>query len=391
MPLAPLENDISFDALTRNPYPIYKRLRAQNPVARVAAVKRTFVTKAIFTKQIKEQPELFSSDDPNTPMKPAFRAHTLMRKDGEEHRRERMAMMPAFTPKAIQSLWAPRYQELTEEYLSRLPRGETVDLFAQLCGPLSARILAHILGMPEATDEQMQRWSQVLIDGAGNFAWKPELFALTENANDEIDALIDQLVLKRRDKPDGSALSVMVNAEDPIPKSQIYANIKIAIGGGINEPRDALATVVYGLLSKPEQLAEVRAQSAWSKAFEEGIRWVAPIQVSSRVALEDTELGGYDIPRGDTVMTVQASANRDEDLFENGEEFFVFRGKNLHQAFGNGPHHCAGAHIARRTVGKIMLPMLFEHFPRIRLPDAEAVIWKGFGFRGPINLPVQLG
>lgn len=391
MPLAPLENDISFDALTRNPYPIYKRLRAQNPVARVAAVKRTFVTKAIFTKQIKEQPELFSSDDPNTPMKPAFRAHTLMRKDGEEHRRERMAMMPAFTPKAIQSLWAPRYQELTEEYLSRLPRGETVDLFAQLCGPLSARILAHILGMPEATDEQMQRWSQVLIDGAGNFAWKPELFALTENANDEIDALLDQLVLKRRDKPDGSALSVMVNAEDPIPKSQIYANIKIAIGGGINEPRDALATVVYGLLSKPEQLAEVRAQSAWSKAFEEGIRWVAPIQVSSRVALEDTELGGYDIPRGDTVMTVQASANRDEDIFENGEEFFVFRGKNLHQAFGNGPHHCAGAHIARRTVGKIMLPMLFEHFPRIRLPDAEAVIWKGFGFRGPINLPVQLG
>lgn len=391
MPLAPLENDISFDALTHNPYPIYKRLRAQNPVARVAAVKRTFVTKAIFTKQIKEQPELFSSDDPNTPMKPAFRAHTLMRKDGEEHRRERMAMMPAFTPKAIQSLWAPRYQELAEEYLSRLPRGETVDLFAQLCGPLSARILAHILGMPEATDEQMQRWSQVLIDGAGNFAWKPELFALTENANNEIDALLDQLVLKRRDKPDGSALSVMVNAEDPIPKSQIYANIKIAIGGGINEPRDALATVVYGLLSKPEQLAEVRAQSAWSKAFEEGIRWVAPIQVSSRVALEDTELGGYDIPRGDTVMTVQASANRDEDLFENGEEFFVFRGKNLHQAFGNGPHHCAGAHIARRTVGKIMLPMLFEHFPRIRLPDAEAVIWKGFGFRGPINLPVQLG
>lgn len=391
MPLAPLDNDISFDALTRNPYPIYKRLRAQNPVARVAAVKRTLVTKAILTKQIKEQPELFSSNDPNTPMKPAFRAHTLMRKDGEEHRRERMAMMPAFTPKAIQSMWAPLYQELTEEYLSRLPQGETVDLFTQLCGPLSARILAHILGMPEATDEQMQRWSQVLIDGAGNFAWEPKLFALTDKANNEIDALLDQLVLKRRDKPDGSALSIMVNAENPIPKSQIYANIKIAIGGGINEPRDALATVVCGLLSNPEQLAEVRAQSAWSKAFEEGIRWVAPIQVSSRVALEDTELGGYDIPKGDTVMTVQASANRDEDFFENGEEFFVFRKKNLHQAFGNGPHHCAGAHIARRTVGKIMLPMLFEHFPKICLPDADAVIWKGFGFRGPINLPVQLG
>ena len=104
----------------------------------------------------------------------------------------------------------------------------------------------------------------------------------------------------------------------------------------------------------------------------------------------DTQLGGFDIPKGDTVMTVQASACRDEDLYENGEELHVFRDKNPHQAFGNGPHHCAGAHVARRTVGKIILPMLFDRFPDMRLTDPEAVEWKGFGFRGPINLPVVL-
>ncbi|MCB1441206.1 MAG: cytochrome P450, partial [Nitratireductor sp.] len=119
-------------------------------------------------------------------------------------------------------------------------------------------------------------------------------------------------------------------------------------------------------------------------------RWVAPIQASSRLVTEDTELGGFDIPKGDTVMTIQASANRDEELYEDGESFLVFRDKNPHQAFGNGPHHCAGAHVARRTVGKIILPMLFDRFPRMALPKPEEVVWKGFGFRGPINLPVVL-
>lgn len=390
MALAPLDTEITLDQLSSDPYPIYRRLRAESPVLRVAATGRTLLTKAALTKAVKDNPDLFSSDDPQTPMRPAFRAHTLMRKDGAAHFVERKAISKALTPKMIKSDWAPLYEKLAEEYVGRLPRGETVDLFSALCGPLAARILAHILGIPEASDAQMQRWSQVLIDGAGNFGWKPELFAISDAANDEMDALFSELEERRRIEPDGSAYSAMLTAPDPIPMSQIHANIKIAIGGGINEPRDALATIVYGLLTNPDQLAEVRAQDAWDRAFEEGIRWVAPIQVSSRRVTEDTELGGFEIPKGDTVMTVQASANRDEELYEDGESFFVFRDKNPHQAFGNGPHHCAGAHVARRTVGKIILPLLFDRFPDMRLPDPQAVIWKGFGFRGPITLPVVL-
>lgn len=390
MALAPLDQDITLDQLTLDPYPIYRRLRAEAPVMRVASAQRTFLTKAALTKLVKDDPVLFSSNDPNTPMRPAFRAHTLMRKDGDEHLAERRAINPALTPKRINSDWGPLYERLAAQYLDRLPRGEVVDLFDTLCGPLAARILAHILGIPEASDEDMQRWSQRLIDGAGNFGWRPEPFAASDEANDQMDALFQRLAPLRTAAPDGSAFSVMLTAEYPIPLSQVHANLKIAIGGGINEPRDALATAIYGLLGNPDQLAEVKAQEAWGKAFEEAIRWVAPIQASSRLVTADTELGGFDIPKGETVMTIQASSNRDEDLFENGEEFFVFRDKNPHQAFGNGPHHCAGAHIARRTVGKIILPMLFDRFPNMTLPDPAAVKWRGFGFRGPINLPVVL-
>src|SRR3954454_9104932 len=124
--LAPLDDTITLAELTRDPYPIYRRLRREAPVSRVKSVGRTFITKWADTKAIKDNAKLFSSDDPNTPMKRAFLAHTLMRKDHDEHRAERIAMMPALMPKTIETVWAPLYAELAAAYLDRLPRGELV-------------------------------------------------------------------------------------------------------------------------------------------------------------------------------------------------------------------------------------------------------------------------
>ena len=387
----PVNETVTLTDLQNDPYPIYKQMRANTPVVRVAQTGRVFVTRFELTKWIKETPEIFSSNDPITPMHTAFQAHTLMRKDGDEHRAERMAMQPAYAPKAIRTDWADLYVKIAEEYVSRLPRGETVDLFTDLCAPVAARILAHILGLEEASDAQMIRWSQALIDGAGNFARAPELFAISDTANGEMNALFDRLIDRHVGAPNNSAFSVMLNAKNPIPMSQIYANIKIAIGGGINEPRDALATILYGLLTNPDQLEEVKRQTAWADAFEEGVRWVAPIQVSGRRTTQDVEIGGCLVPKDTTVMTIQASANRDEAIYgDDSEDYNVFREKHPHQAFGSGPHHCAGAHVARRTVGEIMLPLLFDRFPDMTLPDPDAVVWSGFGFRGPLNMPVTL-
>ncbi|MEM5583209.1 cytochrome P450 [Roseibium sp. AS2] len=390
MATAPVDESLTLEQLTRDPYPIYRRMRAETPIVRVPAANRIFLTRAKHTRMVKDDPELFSSDDPVTPMRRAFLAHTLMRKDGDEHRRERMAMQRAYSPKVIDTDWADLYRKITADYLDRLPRGETVDVFTDLCGPVAARILAHVLGLDDVSDADMQRWSQVLIDGAGNFGFAEEPFRLSDAANAEMDAVFEQCIPRHLAEPNNSALSVMLNARDPISKGQMFANIKIAIGGGINEPRDALATIIYGLLTNPDQLEEVKRQEAWADAFEEGIRWVAPIQASSRRATRDLVIDGIDIPEGVTLMTIQASANRDEALFEDGEVFNVFRAKAPHQAFGSGPHHCAGAHVSRRTVGDIMLPMLFERFPGMTLDRPEDVVWSGFGFRGPLNLPVRL-
>ena len=390
MKQAPENTEITLAQLDEDPFPIYKRLRREAPIVQVKNAGRTFITKAVDTRYVKDNPEIFSSNDPNTPMRRAFWAHTLMRKDGQEHLRERMAMAPSFAPKVIRDEWVPEYEKIAKEYVARLPRGEVIDLFSTLSGPYAARGLAIVLGIDAATDDQMQRWSQALIDGAGNFGWKDEPFQRADRANEEMHRLFDSLLDRHRAKTNNSAMSVMLNADDPIEKKQIYANIKIAIGGGINEPRDALNTVLFGLLSNPEQLEEVKRNADWDKAFEEGIRWVAPISASSRLVVEDTEIRGCFIPKGDVVMTIQASANRDEDLFDDGESFFVYRNTNPHQSFGNGPHFCQGTHIARRAVAQVMLPILFDRFPNMSLPKPSAVNWRGFGFRGPLNLPVLL-
>ena len=214
--LAPLDETITLDDLNRDPFPIYRRLRADSPVLRVKATGRTLLTKAVDTKYVKDHPEIFSSDDPHTPMTRAFQAHTLMRKDGDAHMRERMAMAPAFAPKVIMNEWVPAYRKIAEDYVARLPRGEVVDLFPMLAGPYAARGLAVLLGLDEATDEQMQRWSQNLIDGAGNFGQREELFAVSDKANAEMNALFDSLQPRHRAAPNNSALAVMLNAEDPI-------------------------------------------------------------------------------------------------------------------------------------------------------------------------------
>lgn len=390
MPQAPFDDTITYQQLTNDPYTVYRRLRAETPVVRVKAVGRTMVTKAADTRAIKDNAAQWSSDDPNTPMERAFHAHTLMRKDGDDHMRERKAMMPTFSPKNLKTIWGPAYEKLANGYLDRLPRDEVVDLFPMLAGPLAARILAVILGIPGASDDQMQYWSQALIDGAGNFGWDREPFERVDHAHVAMNAEIERMIPILKAEPDQSALSVMVNTDDPLRITQIFGNIKIAIGGGINEPRDALLTILYGLLTNPEQLEEIKRTGAWNDAFEEGVRWVAPIQVSSRRATDDVVVGGCDIPKGDVVMTVQASANHDEDLFEEPEKFNALLKRGPHQSFGSGPHHCMGTHIARLMLGKIMLPLMFERFPNMELVEPESVVWKGFGFRGPLNLPVRL-
>ena len=387
----PVNSTVTMQDLVDDPYRVYKSFRADSPIVFVEAAQRVFVTKAEDTKFIKTNPEIFSAWDHGTPMETAFQGNTLMRKDGDLHQIERLGMAPCMGARAIRDSWDEVFRTIAHRFVNALPRGETIDLFPEFAAPFAASCLKHVLGLEEATDSDMIRWSQTLIDGAGNYGWDKPLFDACEHVNHEVNAMIAKKADVFRTDPNGSGISAMLAADSPLSEKQIQLNTKIAIGGGINEPRDALCTTLFGLFTNPEQFEAVKKDGTlWKPAFEEAVRWVAPIQISVRKVKQEHTLRGVTLPVGQRCMTIQASANHDEEFWATPEVFDIFRDKVSHQSFGNGPHFCMGAHVARKMLADILLPMLIDRFPNLTLPDPAAVVWKGFAFRGPLNLPVTL-
>jgi cytochrome P450 len=186
-----------------------------------------------------------------------------------------------------------------------------------------------------------------------------------------------------------SVLSSMIHADEPQTVEQIYANIKVAIGGGVNEPRDSILTMVLGLLENPDQLERVQSDPGlWPAAFEEAVRWISPIGMYPRRIARDTVFSGIQLREGQQIGLCVGAANRDASRFEHPDRFDMFREKKSHLAFGAGSHFCAGTWVARHMVGRLVVPGLFARLPNLRLKDPDAVRIRGWVFRGPTTLPV---
>jgi cytochrome P450 len=171
---------------------------------------------------------------------------------------------------------------------------------------------------------------------------------------------------------------------------EISPTMRVIILGGLQEPGHAAANACAGLLSNPEQ-ASVMAESPDEhamRAFDEGLRWIAPIGVTPRVSKEDFEIAGTVIPAGSSVAIVMGSANRDETRFENADQFDMFRKKKQHVTFGFRPHFCSG-HYLSRAMGEIALQEAFKQLPNLRLDPDQEVKAKGWRFRGVNVLPAK--
>jgi len=190
--------------------------------------------------------------------------------------------------------------------------------------------------------------------------------------------------------PDESIIASMMHAADPLSREEIAANVKVIIGGGLNEPRDVITTGAYAMLTNPAQRAQVEADPAlWRAVFEESVRWVSPIGMYPRQVTQRTELGGVTLEPGARLGVVLASGNRDEAVFDNPDAFDINREKKFHVAFGGGPHFCLGAWAARIQCADVALPTLFRRLPGLRLSETEPTRFGGWVFRGPLNLPVN--
>ncbi|RSZ61909.1 cytochrome P450 [Corynebacterium hylobatis] len=384
---APVADWVTIPELYHDPYPIYRRLREEAPVHWVPAINRYLVVSYDACHEIDHDTENFTADEQGSLMKRAM-GHSMLRKDDPEHADDRRGYGNVLKPKAIKSIWTGIFQENTDHYLKHYRSlGPGADLHTEFAAPLAAENLRAILGFENITQEDLQRWSQALIDGTGNYADDPEVWARSERAYDEVDAAIDEMLPRLKANPNHTLLSQVL--EYGMPMTNVRANLKMTIGGGLNEPRDVIGTLAWALLSNPEQAEAVRRdKSLWLPAFDEAVRWVAPIGMYSRQVVKDVELQGVHLKAGSRLGVNVGAANRDPGQFEDPESFNIFREKLPHLGFGSGIHFCAGAWIAKAMVAQIAVPQLFREFDGLALDPANEAVEGGWVFRGMLSLPL---
>ena len=284
--------------------------------------------------------------------------------------------------------WREEFQAHADRILDELAPKGRADLLAEFALPLSAECLKAVTGLTNIRYQEMDAWSQGMIDGIANYTGDAAIEARCNAATAGIDAAIDDMLPVVRKIPNHSLLSVMIHGG--MPEENVRHNIKLTISGGQNEPRKAIAGTIWALLTHPEQLALVRdGKVSWLQVFEEYARWIAPIGMSPRRVAKPWTYNGVDFEPEDRVFFMFGSANRDEAHFAEPDRFDLTRDTAKSIAFGAGPHYCAGAWASRAMVADVALPSIFARLKGLRLDESEPVRIGGWAFRGLLNLPVK--
>ena len=376
--------DIDPPAFHADPYPTLARMRAEAPICFVPQLGAVLFTRRddIFAQE--KRVETFSSVQPGGLMT-VLMGENMMRKDGPAHAAERKATFAAFSPRTVRDQWKDQFRAHTAAVLDRLTSKGGCDLVADFAMPVAGHALRVITGLSNMDWREIDRTSQGMMDGIANYAGDPAIEARCNDCTALIDARIDARLDALRGAPDMSLISVQLQAG--LPMDSLRANVKLAISGGQNEPRDAIAGAAWALLSHPDQLAQLRNGTVgWREVFEEYARWISPIGMSPRRVAQADTVNGIDLEPDTRAFSMYGSGNRDEAIFDAPDVFDVTRDTGPSISFGAGAHFCAGAAASRVLITEVALPMLFERLPGLRL-DGDAR-FAGWAFRGPLRVPV---
>ncbi len=386
--------DIDMQAFWHDPYPILARMQEQAPVAFVPQLDGIVLTRRDDIDHWEKRVDVFSSEQPGGLMT-RLMGQNMMRCDGDQHQRQRRQMQPAVSPRAVARHWQRAFQDAAVKLLDDLaPRGEA-ELCRDYAMPLSGEALRLITGLANVTASEMDEHSQAMIDGISNYAGDQAIETRCRQAVAALDAAIDETLWDlARHNPDPDSLSgvsvIAVLHRAGAPTEEIKANVKLVISGGQNEPRDAIAGAIWALLTHREQLTLIQQDRiTWDRAFDEYVRWMAPIGMSPRRIASPARIRDIDIEPGVRAFFMYGAANRDPLHFDMPDRFDITRDTRKHIAFGAGPHFCAGAFASRALVAHVALPMIFDRLPTLRLDPAHQVAFGGWAFRGPLGLHVK--
>jgi cytochrome P450 len=308
---------------------------------------------------------------------------------GDEHRRNRALASPAFRQRLMPGLVRPLLEPVAHELIDRFEARGEADLVADFTKRYPFKIILRLLGLPQASEEQVTTWALGMLDIQQNHDF-------ARRCSEEFTAFVDPIMQQRRTDPAEDLISTLATTEvdgDRLTDDEIMNFLKLLFPAGADTTYLGLGNTLYALLTNPDQLelvvADPETEAHW--AAEEGLRWNAPVALLPRHNPRDVVWHDVAIPADTPLLFAIAAANRDPAVFTDPDRYDVARRAGATMTFGFGTHFCLGAHLARAELD-VSLQVLLERLPRLRLAETDDVrITSSFVqlLRGPNRLPVR--
>jgi hypothetical protein len=383
-----------------NPYPLFRRLRTEDPVhwdpflhcwvvTRYEDVQRVLHTFTAARTPTPEQLEAMGLER----LAPLARimVRQMLFLDPPDHTRLRRLASTAFTPRRVEGLRS-HIRDIANRLVDEVADSGRMDVIAGLAAPLPAVVTAELFGVPSEDHEMLKDWSADFAEMLGNFQHNPDRFAHALAAAEGMSAYFRERIAEHRRHPRDGLIQALIEAEvdgSTLALDELVANLIVTMVGGQETTTNLIGNGLLSLLRWPEQLARLDAdRSLMASAVEELLRFEAPSQHTARLAPEDLMMGGKAIRKRQAVIAVMAAANRDPERFPDPDRLDIARVDNRHVSFGWGPHFCFGAPLAR-IEGQIVFETVLDRMKHIEMEPGSLVWRTNLGLRGLTALPLR--
>jgi cytochrome P450 len=383
-----------------NPYPLYHKLRSEDPVHWDRFLHTWVVTRYPDVLNVLHS---FSADRTPTPEQltamglsglnaiAKVMVKQMLFMDAPAHTRLRGLASVAFTPQKVRVLKG-HIQEITDNLLDRVQARGEMDLIADFAAPMPAIVTAEMLGVPTEDHSDLKKWSADFAEMLGNFQHNPDRIPRVLESTNNLTNYFRDAIAKMREHPREGLIHSFMTAEmdgDRLSEEEIIANCVVTMVGGQETTTNLIGNGLLTLMRNPAQLARLRDDlNLISSGVEELLRYESPSQHTGRIARENVEIGGKQIRKGQAVMAIMAAANRDPERFPQPDELILDRADNKHLAFGWSSHFCFGAPLARME-GQIAFETILRRLPNLEVVPGPLTWRTNSGLRGLTALPVR--
>ena len=380
-----------------DPYPTYERLRDKDPVHWSPLLDSWVFSRYKHVDNILRDHKRFSNDTRKrgnpSHIDESFDLNnqpSMLFRDPPDHTRLRALVSRAFTPAVIEGL-AGHIRTIAHDLLDQIDDPSGFDLMEAIAAPLPVIVIAELLGVPIEDRPQFQIWSRHRARGLEPNITDRERRLVNESGK-ELDTYFLKIIEQRRQEPQDDLISGLVAAEeagDKLSQAELLAMLRLLLIAGNETTTKLIGNGMLALLRNPEQMEALRqSPDLMPSAIEELLRFDAPVQLDVRVALEDVEFDGREVKKGEGIMVLLGSANRDPEVFSEPDRLDLARREANHISFGRGIHHCLGASLARLE-GRLTFEAIMERFGDLRMQTDRPVFRDNIILRGLDVLPVS--